>query len=169
MSEFGQIAAQQVTGSVRAAASEPPPHPAFREFMTLHGHTDQRFTVLPESVEVLAHAVVAESPYDAAPTAIRIEIADGSLYILPHHTAGNIQVLLERLTEAVLEHREGALAALPPFFDELLLPGEENVVREIEGTQAALERLEGERAALTRQKLLVGHSSGGQLERLVIE
>jgi hypothetical protein len=46
--EFVQLASRPITGSVvRAAATEPAPHPAFRTYMTMHGQTDLQFYNLP--------------------------------------------------------------------------------------------------------------------------
>jgi hypothetical protein len=169
LSELVQFSARQISGSVAAVATRSALHPAFREYLTVHGQTDLQFYNLPEGVEALAHAVVSIQPYEAEPTAIRIGLARGSLYILPYQPSANFWVFLERLVDAVLEHREGIHLALPPFFEELRVPGEEKVVHGIAVAQAELERLEGQRAGLTRHKHLVGYFSSEQLERLVIE
>jgi hypothetical protein len=167
--ELVQFSGRPISGSVLAAATKPAPHPAFREYLTVHGQTDLQLHNLPEGVEVLAHAVVAIQPYKAEPTAVRIGFARGSLYILPYQPSASLWVMLERLVGAVLEHREGMHLTIPPFFETLRVPGEEEVVDGIAAAREELERLEGQRAALTRHKHLVGHFSSEQLERLVIE
>jgi hypothetical protein len=77
--------------------------------------------------------------------------------------------MLERLAQAVVEHREGRLVAVPPFFEELRLPDEEKVVQGIVAARRELERLEDQRAALTKHKHLIGHFAADQLEKLVVE
>jgi hypothetical protein len=52
---------------------------------------------------------------------------------------------------------------IPPFFEELRLPGEQQVVRGIVAARDELERLEGQRADLTKYKHLGGHFPGEQL------
>jgi|Tabmets5t2r1_1033131.scaffolds.fasta_scaffold10255_1 hypothetical protein len=159
-----------ITGqSVQAAASEPAPHPAFRAYITQHGQTDLQFYSLPDGAEVLASAVVTSQPYQASPTAVRIEFAGGSVYVLPYQPPTSPQMMLERLVEAVLEHQEGRLVAVPPFFEELRVPDEDKVIQGIVDARDELERLERQRVELTRHKHLVGHLSGEQLEDLVIE
>jgi hypothetical protein len=169
LQELVQFSARQVSGSVLAVAEEPAPHPDFREYLTVHGQTDLQLYSLPDGVEVLAHAVVTSSPYQAEPTAVRIGLASGSLYVLPYQPPTNFWTMLERLVTAVLEHQEGMHLTLPPFFEELRTPGEEDVVQGIATARKELERLDGQRAGLTRHKHLVGHFSGERLERLVIE
>jgi len=169
--EFVQLASRPITGSVvRAAATEPAPHPAFRTYITMHGQTDLQFYNLPDGVEVLAHAMTSLPPtLQVEPTAVRIGIAAGSLYILPYQPSSSPPVMLERLVQAVIDHREGRLVAVPPFFEQLRLPDEDEVVQGIVAARNDLERLEGQRAALTKHKHLVGRFSGEQLEKLVIE
>jgi hypothetical protein len=170
--EFVQLASRPITGSVvRAAATDPAPHPAFRTYITMHGQTDLQFYNLPEGTEVLAHAPIPSPPptRQVEPTAVRIGIAAGSLYILPYQPSSSPSVMLERLVQAVIDHREGRLVAVPPFFEELRVPGEEKVVAGIVAARDELDRLEGQRAALTKHKHLVGHFSGEQLEDLVVE
>jgi hypothetical protein len=169
MASLAPIRGRQLIGYVRQAATEPSPHPAFRDYVMLHGQTDLLFDDLPESAEVLANAVVADSPYETGPTAVHIEIGSGSLYILPWHYAGSQTTLLERLVPAVLEHREGRLVAFPPFFEELRLAGEDDVIRGMESARQDLDRLTDERLRFTQHKLLVGHLSGQQLEDRVID
>jgi hypothetical protein len=77
--------------------------------------------------------------------------------------------MLERLVGAVLEHQEGMHVTLPSFFEELTVPGEDEVLEEIAAAREKLERLEGQRADLARHKQLIGHFSGDQFERLVTE
>jgi hypothetical protein len=150
-------------------ATKPAPHPAFHEYLTIHGQTDLQLYNLPSGVEVLAHAVVSIEPYKAEPTAVRFGFARGSLYVLPYQPSASPWVLLERLVGAVLEHQEGVHLTVPSFFQELWVPGEEEVLQGIAAARERLERLEGQRAGFTRHKHLVGHFSGEQLERLVIE
>jgi hypothetical protein len=169
ISELVQLSTRQLTGSPIAVATKPAPHFAFREYLTVHGQTDLSFYNLPENVEALGHVVVTIQPYSAEPTAIRIGFPRGSLYVLPYQRATNLWVMLERLVGAVLEHQEGVHLTLPPFFEELRVPGEEEVLRGIAAARAELERLEDQRESFTRHKHLVGHLSGEQLESLVIE
>jgi len=155
--------------SLKAVADHPAPHPAFREYLTLHGQTSLRFASLPDDAEVLARVQVTLIPYETAPTAVYIEYARGSLYVLPYQSAGEMWSLLDRLVQSIWDHREGRLLALPVFFDELHLPGEDQMSQAIEKHRRDLGRLEEARAALTQHKLLVGHGSGDALESLVVE
>jgi hypothetical protein len=165
-----EIAGGSVSGSVRAAATDPAPHPAFRDYIMLHGQTDLQFSSLPDGAEVLAYVLTSLQPQrQVSPTAVRIGFADGNLYIVPYQPPSSHQLMLERLAQAVIEHREGRLVAVPPFFEELRLPGEEKIVQGIVAAQRELERLEDQRAALTKHKHLVGHFAGVQLDKLVIE
>jgi hypothetical protein len=166
-----ELASRRITGdSIRLVAPKPAPHPAFRTYITVHGQNDLHFYQRPDGTEVLAYTMASLPPQlQVSPTAVRIGIAAGSLYILPYHAPTDRQQMLERLVEAVIDHREGRLVAVPPFFEELRLPGEEKVVEDIAAARDGLERLEGQRAGLTKHKHLVGHFSGEQLEQLVIE
>src|SRR5215211_1056425 len=76
--ELVQFSARQTSGSVLAVATKPAPHPAFHEYLTIHGQTDLQLYNLPSGVEVLAHAVVSIEPYKAEPTAVRFGFARGS-------------------------------------------------------------------------------------------
>jgi hypothetical protein len=168
-----ELASMQITGSsARAAATEPPwaPHPAFRTYIMLHGQTDLQFHQLPVGAEVLAHAKISLPPtLQVKPTAVRIGIAAGSLYILPYQPPLSRGVMLGHVVKAVIDHREGRLVPVPPFFEELRVPGEEKVVEGIVAARDKLERLEDQRAALTKHKELVGYYSGELLEKLVLE
>jgi hypothetical protein len=53
--DVARLKGQQTSGSVHAAATYPAPHPAFREYMLMHGQNDQCFEPVPEGAEVLAH------------------------------------------------------------------------------------------------------------------
>jgi hypothetical protein len=165
-----ELASMQIIGSVRAAATEPAPHPAFQTYIRLHGQTDLQFNHLPDGAEVLAHAMTALPPtLQVSPTAVCVEVGRGSLYVLPYQLPSRRDVMFDHLIEAVVAHREGRLIAIPPFFEELRVPGEDDVVKGIAAAKLELERLEGQRADLTKHKHLVGHFSGEQLERLVVE
>lgn len=164
------IAATGNSGIGRAIATEPPLHPAFREYLTIHGNTDLRFTELPEDTNVLAHSVVTDTPREVAATAVHLRVADqGNLYVVPHHTAGEIDPLLNRLVRAVWTHRADESATPPAFLEELRLPCEPELVNAITEAEAELARLEGRREAMTRHKLLIGNLSSQTLEDIVIE
>jgi hypothetical protein len=156
-------------GTVTALANEPLPHPAFREYLTLHGHSDLFFSSLPDDAETLGHIRLTANPYETGPAAINVVYENGSLYVVPYHSAGDMWVLLDRLVQSVWEHREGTLAAMPPFFDELRLPGEEKLNQAMTKHRDELQRMDESRTGLTRHKLLVGHGSGTTLEALIIE
>jgi hypothetical protein len=161
------ISAGKLSGSVRPVASEPAPNSAFREYLTLHGQTDLRFSSAPDDAEVLAHSVVMDDPRHTEPTALAIPVAAGTLYIVPYHLHSGTDPFLERLVAAVMEHREATAASEPSFFDELELPEESDVRGRIARTRADLEALEEQRMDIVRHKLLVGHLQGQSFEDLV--
>jgi hypothetical protein len=164
------VFAKRITGTVRAVASDPAPHPAFREYVTLHGQTDLAFTFVPDEAEVLADAVTSDSPYETAATALAISAAPGALYILPYHLHAGTDPLLERLVSAVMQHRESTAAAPEPGFFALLdLPGERDVRERLSLAKEAVDELEGQRREIVRHKLVIGHLQGQVFENLVIE
>jgi hypothetical protein len=169
--DLAGLSAASVTGRPRPAATLPAPHPAFRDYVTMHGHTDLRFTpaALPANAETLALVSVSDNPPATAPTALHLGIEKGGLYVLPYHSAGEVRLMLKRLIGSVLEHMEGTLATLPAYFEELHLPGEDDIVERIMEAEGELEDLRGKRAALSHHKLLVSHLQGQALEDVVVE
>lgn len=159
----------QLSGRVAPPAADPAPHPALREYMVMHGHTDLRLFDLPEGAEVLAHVVQTTTPYQTAPTAARLSVGRGSLYVVPCHLTGDLLDLVDRLVHAIRNHREGRLVRTPSFFGEVDLPGEVELTSKIDTTKAELGRLEDERSELTEHKRLIGYLEGGALEAAVID
>lgn len=159
----------QVSGSVRGAATSPPPHPVFAEYVTRFGSTDFRLNQIPDGVDVLAHTMTAYSPYETAPTAIAVDRERGALYLLPCHIVGGVEGMLECLLRSVRDHRQGRLAVPPQFHAELLLPGEASLDADIRKVKGRLGQLESQQETLTRHKLLVGSVAGASLEELVVD
>jgi hypothetical protein len=171
LAELGDnfLVAGQLSGHLRGVATDPPAHAAFRDYLTLHGQTDLKFTKVPEEAEVLAHAVTTMTPCQTAPTAIVVPIGRGYLYFVPWHVASDIGVTLERLVAAVSAHLESQGASEPSFFDELRLPGEEQLLEQITQTEERLSALRDRLHELTRHKRLLGHLQDQALEAVVIE
>jgi hypothetical protein len=91
---------------------------------------------------------------------VRMDIGQGSLYVVQHHTAGDLRAMLEHLVRAIMEHREGRLTSLPSFFADIVVPGEDVVVRDIAEAEGRLKDLRDRHGQLVRHKLLVGHLPG---------
>jgi hypothetical protein len=155
--------------SLRPAARSPMPHPAFREYVTLHGQTQLGFRDLPDGAEPLAHALETSEPCVTLPCAFAYSVAAGLVYVVGCHTAGTERQMTLRLVEAVTAHAEGSLARTPAFFDEIRLPGEPDLIDQIAATEVELADLRNRKDDLTRHKTLVGHLRDQALEAVVID
>jgi hypothetical protein len=104
------------------------------------------------------------------PAAISVTRDRGAIYALPFVLGGGEMQFGELLTAAITAHRADAAAVLPTFLEGLRLPGEDEVLAEIEQVETKLARLRERAAYLEHFRLLLGpRGTGLALEQLVIE
>jgi hypothetical protein len=94
----------------------------------------------------------------------------GAIYVVPYYFGGAQQDFMRLLLGAVESHRRDAGDTIPPFLADLRLPGEADLLDEIESARTNLRELTKRAERLGRYRLLMGTRGTGQaLEDLVIE
>jgi hypothetical protein len=138
-----------------------PLDPAFRDYLTVFGKSSMAFDV-PEDSEVLG-----ELPEGPAAWCRPIG-GTGALYVIPWFLAG-ASGFVDKLLEAVRNHRSGLAGDVPGYLGELRLGGEADLLARIEKAETQLDELHAEANRLLRFRLLVGPLSGNAFEQLAIK
>jgi hypothetical protein len=153
-------------GGVPSAEVEPV-HPAFTDYFALYGQSSVRFDG-NEDAETLGR--IDSGGGQIVPAAVSVTRGRGAIYALPFVFGGGETQFGELLTAALEAHRADAAGVLPAFLEGLRLPGEDEVLAEIEQVDTKLARLRERAAYLEHFRLLLGpRGTGPALEQLVIE
>jgi hypothetical protein len=148
---------------------------AFDEYLLRYGISAS--AVRAEDDRVAAE-VIARFPNDPAgpesAAAARFSIGSGQLYVLPYHVAQlppAHDALVTAMLRAVREHQASGDhgVEVPPFLADLRLPGEADLLGDIDQMRETLHAAEEHAQALQSFRLMLGPASGERLEGLVIE
>jgi len=142
-------------------------HAAFSEYFATFGRGYTVFPHLADDIEVLAQDAPGATGH---PAAICVHRGRGSIYLLPMHNAGaGWDVFFNSLIGSVDQHRAGAAGALPDYLRELRLPGEADLLSNIEHRMTELEERRMEAERLERFRWLIGPLTGAAFETLVLD
>jgi hypothetical protein len=149
--------------SLRPAETAVGLHPAFSDYAIRYGRS--RLMIADREV---GHGLFLLGG-TKQPSAIAVPVGKGTLYVLPYHVPAGFDQFLTLLLSSIEEHAQGIGAELPAFLGELRVPGETDVLGELERLRQDVVEFEAKRATLEHHKLLLGHLSGTALEELIIE
>jgi hypothetical protein len=140
---------------------------AFYRFFGAYGRSGSVFSALAGDAAVLGSV-------DGMPSAVVAKVGKGTLYVLPFHVAelsASYNPLIRSLLAAITSYEAGVDGglALPPFVQEMRLPGEEEMLGRIGALRAEIEVAQNEAAQLERYRQIIGHATGEALEELTIE
>ena len=140
---------------------------AFYQYFGAYGQGASAFSPLPVEVEVLGTV-------GGDPAAIAWKLGKGRVYVLPFHVAemrASYNPLVRSLLTAISSYESAAVGdlALPPFVEEMRLPGEEQILGRIEDLRSQGSEAEAEATRLRRYRQILGSATGDALEELVIE
>ncbi len=155
---YGQIGQQRVWSFL----------PEFERYFELYGTTAAYLDHDPDQDSPITESIAWRSEYPPD-LAAYVEVGQGGVYVLPYFVPGNENEFLPYLWEAVEAHRSGRPGRVPEFLRGLRLPGEQDVLDEIEEHERRVDELNSEAAHLRRFRLLLGRLSSQPLEDLVIE
>jgi hypothetical protein len=141
-------------------------HPAFYEYFGSYGRTAIAFPAPASTSEVLGKL-------NGDAVAIRLPLGQGAIYVLPFHVA-SIRASYNPLVRSILTaigayEADDDESALPPFVEDLRLPGEVDLLARIEKLREETQVAEGKAARLKEYRQMIGRASGDELERLVIK
>lgn len=166
---LSRLTPDQVGSAMRPPLDEPPPHPAFRDYLVTNGHNTAAFHGVSDEDEILGHS---GTTVDHHPCALVSTIGEGRIYILPWHlpgVSGSAEALFDRLISSLQAHASGQTLPDPHFLADLEVAGERDVTTEIEDLSARVAAANERRNALLGHKQLVGRLKSGAFVSLVIE
>jgi hypothetical protein len=159
-----RIGVQRHSSVMNATAT----HPAFEDYFVSYGRSATFFGDEAENAETLGTLDDGGN----SQTAFALPRQRGSLYVIPYHVADigeSHDRLVSDVLHAVVAHRSATAEEVPEHLADLRLPGEPELLKEIERIEAASKAKRQEAERLERFRLLLGSLSGDPLEALAIE
>lgn len=142
-------------------------HPAFTDYFALFGRAAKRFDG-NEAAETLGQ--IDDGSGQLVPAAVSMVRGRGGIYTVPFFFAGAQEQFARMLATAIAAHRAEASSVLPDYLGGLRLPGEDELLAQIEAAETDLRELRAEATYLEHFRHLLGpRGTGDALEQLVIE
>jgi len=139
---------------------------AFHEFFAVYGRSKTHIQMPSDQAEVLGRI-------ESEPCALTVLQGSGRAYVLPFRAADistHPSSMVREFLKAMDAHLEGEVEdQLPEFLESLRLPGESEILSEIEKKEGELKSLQVEAERLQRYRHLVGTATGSSLESLIID